>query len=1168
MITRPQPLLPPRFTAVRAIGDGAYGTVFAARDEHLGPVAVKLLKRASGESLRRFKNEFRTLSALAHPNLIVQHELIADGDEWLLVMELIEGDDFVTWATGVAAGPTRTIDTGQPEAGDHPRSTPVVATGAPRHCHAPAQVTRLLAATAGLVDGLGALHAAGRLHCDVKPSNVLVERTTGRVVLLDFGLVSALAMSPGPPGRAAGTPGYMSPEQAAGARLDEASDWHAVGVMLDECLGRDGPAELVALAAALRAPVPTSRPRGHEVAGRIAALRGAVAIDATTPAPARPPRPPLIGREPELARFADALAAADQGPVLMRVLGAAGHGKSALLDRFAEAARAAGALVLAARSYQHAQVPYKALDELVDELAAAISRERPSIAGDDLATLAQVFPVLGRGPTEPAREAVAGPELRRRVIRSFPRLLGQVAGPRLVVLILDDLHWGDDDSLPFLIEVLRTQLPAVVVAAARDDDPASRRLPAALADAAARTIDLELGPLTGAATTALIRAAAPDIGPQAARDAAAESGGMPLFAIELARHAAAHGGPLLSLDEVLRRRVAELPAAARTALALIAVSGAPVAHSLIGEAGRNLAVPAPELATAIRALVASRLVLARSSRGGDELGVYHDRIRDRVVDDLGPAARVRAHHALATALAARPAPDAERLAFHLRGAGRAAEAVPHLITAAERAAAALALERAAALYGEALAIGGPDGDDVAAARHARRADLLAAAGHPLASAEGYLAAAAASGAPGRRELRRRASEQLLRGGHFDRGLAIAEELAAGAGLRLPSTPVAALPGLVVSRLRLARWHRRWRGGDAIAARATIADDDRFAIDVAWTLASGLALIDPLRAAHFHGQAALRSLAGGDAVRVARSLVGEVTYSGMRGTASSARTRTIVDAARRVAAASGDPYVAALTTAAAGVAAVQEGRVRAGEAACREAMSHFPDGTGGAWERGLLTHFRTWALTYLGEIDELRRFVVDTLADAEARGDLHLATDQRTACANLVWLLDGGAAAARRQVERAMAAWSRGGYHAQHYYAMQALVHIALWEGDGRRALAIVDHGWPALRRSLLLVVQGVRIDALWLRARARLAAADAARGRARRTLLDSAQLDATRLERTDAPWARGLAAVVRARAADVAGSPAGELWRRAGQRCAAADLRGHPAIQNLWPVPL
>src|SRR5207244_11320112 len=81
-----------------------------------------------------------------------------------------------------------------------------------------------------LAAGLHALHGGGKLHRDVKPTNVMVTRE-GRVVLLDFGLALPLGATPRGD-RPAGTAEFMSPEQMAGEPLGPASDWYAVGLIL------------------------------------------------------------------------------------------------------------------------------------------------------------------------------------------------------------------------------------------------------------------------------------------------------------------------------------------------------------------------------------------------------------------------------------------------------------------------------------------------------------------------------------------------------------------------------------------------------------------------------------------------------------------------------------------------------------------------------------------------------------------------------------------------------------------------------------------------------------------------------------------------------------------------------------------------------------------------
>ncbi|TMA14277.1 MAG: serine/threonine protein kinase, partial [Deltaproteobacteria bacterium] len=250
-----------RFQVLSRLGAGPMGVVYRARDLAQGrEVALKTLQRFDPAGLYRFKHEFRSFANVSHPNLVTLYELISDEDRWFFTMELVEGVDFRRW----------------------------IANG---------DVDRLRDAFRQLALGVEALHATGRLHRDIKPSNVMVD-SRGRVVLLDFGLVSARrSASAGdsildPMG---GTPAYMSPEQAAGAELGPACDWYSVGAMLYDILAgrlpfegtvievldakirreapplrRDGiPEDLAELATALVHRNPDERPKGSEVLRRL-----------------------------------------------------------------------------------------------------------------------------------------------------------------------------------------------------------------------------------------------------------------------------------------------------------------------------------------------------------------------------------------------------------------------------------------------------------------------------------------------------------------------------------------------------------------------------------------------------------------------------------------------------------------------------------------------------------------------------------------------------------------------------------------------------------------------------------------------------------------------------------------------------------------------------------
>ena len=431
-------------------------------------------------------------------------------------MELVDGTDFITYVSGRRLGELPTHAATELASIVLPDEITGISPAGPTRPRVRARVLscdldRLQAALRQLVGALIYLHGAGKLHCDVKPSNVLVRRD-GLVKLLDFGLATEFGpLAIGEGRQLIGTPAYMSPEQAANQPLTAASDWYSVGVMLFEALTgerpfegpqtdmivakqrEDGPAPativtglppaLSDLCRELLVRRPELRPGGAEVLARLNRVWPEAGPSPKVPAPGLP-RGVFVGRDAELRALQDArdhVALSGQS-VAVYVHGSSGMGKTALVGRFLHQLRERepDAVVLTGRCYERESVPYKALDNIVDELSQylrRIGREAEAVMPRDLAALARLFPVLRR--VEPialsrdrSAEIADSQELRRRGFAAFRELLARLARRRPVVLFIDDLHWGDTDSAALLIDLLRPPdaPPLLLIASYRSEE--------------------------------------------------------------------------------------------------------------------------------------------------------------------------------------------------------------------------------------------------------------------------------------------------------------------------------------------------------------------------------------------------------------------------------------------------------------------------------------------------------------------------------------------------------------------------------------------------------------------------------------------------------------------------------------------------------------------------
>lgn len=1093
---------------------------------------------------------------------------------------------------------------------------------------APTQLARLRGALKQIAEGVLGLHQAGKLHRDIKPSNVLVTHE-GHVVLLDFGLITELERREHTATtgyNVVGSVPYMSPEQAAGERLSPASDWYSVGVILYEALtGRQPfhgraldvltskqekdpppPREVVAgvpqdlnwLCVALLRRDAAARPSGAEVLGHL----GSAPTDPQTAPylqPASLRQAPFVGREEHLNTLRDAFRVMKRGrAVAAYVHGRPGVGKTAFVHRFLDQIREReDTVVLAGRCHECESVPYKALDSLVDALSHYLVRlprlEAEALLPRDVEALARAFPVLRRveAVAQSRRLDFDTPdrhELRRRAFGALRELLARLGDRKALVLHIDDLQWGDLDSVALLSDLLRPPHPPVLllVVCHRAEDKTTNPVLHAIGDlqaATSRYIDvceIEVDPLTQEEARelacALIRTDGP--GTETLGEAIArESGGNPYFVQALVRHQQAQphlpNGSLsteaASLDEVLWARVRSLPEGARRLLEIVAVAGHPL--RLVD------ACQAAELSAgcheALGNLRTSHLVRTSGERLEDEIEAYDERIRETVVSRLSGETTLGYHRGLAAALEAFGQADPAVLAAHYVGAGAPEKAGEWYAVAAAQAVETLAFDRAAELYRLALQLRPTSGAKEQDLRP-HLADALANAGRGVEAAEEYLAAARPASPAEALELRRSAAIQFLISGHIDKGLAVLRTVLATVGLRLPRTRRRARWGLVLRRLRLrlrGTWFLR-RDASQIPAKQLSR------IDACWSAAGGLSIIDPIWAASFRAQNLLLSLRSGEPYRIARSLALEAAQVATAGGRTQRRVERLLAKAQRLAQHGNNPHGTGLVCLAGGAAACFCGRWKRAVELSDEAQSIFRDRcTGVTWEVNTAQGMGLAALSWSGEVAELARRLPSARAQVRKRGDLYNLA--RLGTLNLPELAANHPDEAQRQLHEATVDWQTAnhllhpqgdlslgmGRHPQagllikQVNELYAQIQIDLYRGDSLVAWNRMVEQWPLLAKSLFLRVQLLRVMIHDARARSALAAAASALDP--EPFLGSAEQDARRLQRERERWVRPLARLIRAGVAAFRGqtSKAVTLLRDAASGFDAADMALHAA---------
>lgn len=643
---RPE-LLALGFRVIRELGEGGMGRVLQAEDLEVpscpSEVALKVAQTSDSTQWTRLEAEFTKLVDFLHPSVARVYKLkMLPGAPPLccISMQLVVGMTFGSWwlaARGARAG--RVSVMGSDDA---------------------APLDRLRSVLKQIAEGISALHAAGIVHGDLKPGNLLV-RPDDSVAIVDFGLASLLNRDAVSHHTRVfgGTPVYAAPEQVLGDILPQ-SDWYSFGVLLFRALTGvlpfdqithsrewtelrlrqerfdpealrpqlvDCPADLAELCLALMHPEPLCRPAAEDVT-RL--------LGASPPTQLRTPRrSALIGRDAELAALTLAQDRASQARVLVRIHGDSGTGKTELVQQFLNGPTR-DALIVFQHSCNHDDyTPFKVIRHLVLDIVRYLESlyysEVQLLKPNGVADLTALFPEL-RGIKENAWDNHDGAELAdwrayaEPALRSLAQLLERIGEQRraLVTLFLDDLQWGDASGVEMLglvISAFRRSGLLILASYCSDEQstsPALRKLTQLVeAGAVGEVVDIEVRPLPPEHALTMLQQQLQlehVWSDEELLRICSETGGNPAVLLLLAAQISRtrrEDRDRASLEATLRSRIAGMPLSRRRLLELIALAGRPLPLPVLVQAAQASGVDAGDWQFDVSELRGMRLIRIR-----------------------------------------------------------------------------------------------------------------------------------------------------------------------------------------------------------------------------------------------------------------------------------------------------------------------------------------------------------------------------------------------------------------------------------------------------------------------------------------------------------------------------------------------------------------------------
>ncbi len=1049
------------FVVGRLLGHGGMGMVYEATNTSTGAeVALKTLRRLDNHAASKLKDEFRYMSRIRHPNLAHVFELHLVGSEGFITMERIDGSAL----------------------GSHLKAV---------RCD-PSSVSKIGELFLQIAEGLDALHLEGLLHLDLKPDNVMVE-ADGRPRILDFGLTrpSGSRARRSLVGRVAGTPRYMAPERRRGEMEGPAADWYSFGVMLTEALlpSWKGPPEmpdfpkemsrdLMQICHQLLGQDPQTRPSASRVTSALGGGHSGHFPVSRGTSLNQVEGKEIVGREHELEFVTQGLTSAlSSTPTWIHLFGESGVGKTAIVESLRRhTMKSSEVVVLHGVCHERESMPFQGWDEILDDLAEEFAPDGLSASQryeDLVQAVRSLSSALARDGKSPGHAGESHPlDLRRKAFLAVRQLLDELVTRGAVLIILDDVHWGDADGARLLAEVLARPTPSrlLVVTVSRDEthtdgmrngflQQTEEMLAKRGSDAVWRRLKVDrlsdrhihelLCDLPSDRREAIVRA----------------TKGLPVLAEALGGHSWSED-ERPSLRALLKARLKNAPRGAEEVLQALALSPSPLPQPVVLDL-----VPEPsERGQVLATLRSWDLVRTRGANPDGPLEPYHAIIARSIRDDLPGHVKSAVRAKLARTLESGSWTTSEHLANLFQLAGETDEVARLAPSAAREAEQALAFENAAYWWGQAA--------NLHSERRAnyllRKAQCLEFSGRMAAAAEAYSECATFDPSKVSDHVLE-AGAAWLAAGYVDEGLS-----ALGPELARLGTPIPPSEGRALIKVLSLLWKLRRRGIRFVPLEGPKREQALRRVDSIWTAAKALGVVMLMRGFVLQLECLMAALEAGEPARVARSLA--VVGPALMGSSLASMGASWMQQASVIASQLDDSYLKGL------VLTFDAVRMSASWTDPSEVLERAQEGlkmlkAGGgaiAWEETMAIAAGMRARELLGRFVELESLGQEWLSNATDRGDL-FAGAMAAHVGAMVDMARGRSSDARHHARSSVGCWSQASFTVQHYHAVRYEVLCDLLEDDPVQADLRLKRAWPLLKHAQVLRNPISRPEALFLR---------------------------------------------------------------------------------------